>query len=138
MMKKILMFILVLSLALVMSIAVTGCGSDDNIEPEETMQTTEETTTQATTEAVEESSFEQFKKTMDDYEAFMDSYCELVKKYNSDPATFMDEYLEMNQKYLVVMEELDEIDEDELTDEELQYYLEVMNRINGKLLEVAQ
>jgi len=137
-MKKIVTYILVLSLVLVMSIAVIGCGSDDNIELEETTQTTEETTTQTTTEAVKESSFGQFKKTMDDYEAFMDSYCELVKKYNADPATFMDEYLEMNQKYLVVMEELDEIDEDDLTDEELQYYLEVMNRINGKLLEVAQ
>ena len=71
------------------------------------------------------------------YEDFMDSYCELMEKYNDDPATYMAEYLEMNEKYVTVMEELDAIDEDELTDEEEAYYLEVMARINSKLLEVA-
>ena len=43
----------------------------------------------------------------------------------------------MNEKYVKVMEELDALDEDELTDEEEAYYLEVMGRINSKLLEVA-
>ena len=67
----------------------------------------------------------------------MDSYCELMEEYASDPNSVMDEYLEMNQKYLTVMEELETMDEDEMTDEELAYYLEVMNRINEKLAKVA-
>ena len=145
-MKKILIMVLAFALALTMGITLAGCGgSDDSIDVEESTQVIEETTAKATkaTEATEadeddgDTSFEEFKKTMDDYEDFMDSYCELMEKYNDDPATFMDEYLEMNQTYLTVMEELDAIDEDELTDEEEAYYLEVMARINSKLLEVA-
>lgn len=136
-MKKIIGFTIILMLALTMGITMTGCGSDESTEVEATTQVVEETTEVTTTESESDSSFEQFKKTMDDYEAFMDSYCELLEKYNADPATFSAEYLEMNQKYVTVMSELDEIDEDELTDEELQYYLEVMGRINTRLAEVA-
>ena len=135
-----------IALALTMGITLAGCGgSDDSSDVEETTQVTEETTAKATeaTEAMEadedegDTSFAEFKKTMDDYEDFFDSYCELMKEYNKNPNSVMDEYLEMNQKYLTVMEELDAIDEDELTDEEEAYYLEVMARINSKLLEVA-
>ena len=60
-----------------------------------------------------------------------------MEEYSADPMSVMDEYLEMNEKYLKVMNELEAIDEDELTDEELAYYLEVMNRINKKLADVA-
>ena len=142
-MRKVLAFALAVVLALTMGIVMTGCGgSDDSTEAEETTQVTEETTAKATeaTEADEDegdTSFEECKKTMDDYEDFIDSYCELMEKYNDDPATYMAEYLEMNAKYMKVMEELDALDEDELTDEEEAYYLEVMARINSKLLEVA-
>ena len=133
-MKK-LMIALITAFALM---ALTACGgsSDSVSETEEQTETTTQTT-EATTEEPQDSSFEEFKKTMDDYEAFMNDYCDLMEKYNSDPASVMDEYLEMNQKYLTVMDELDAIDEDELTDEELAYYLEVMNRINTRLAEVA-
>jgi len=143
-MRKILTLATAFALALTMGIVMTGCGSraDDAADVEETTQVTEETTTEATEAAEEEmeaedSSFEEFKKTMDDYEDFMNSYCDLMEKYNDDPASVMDEYLEMNQKYLIVMEELDAIDEDELTDEEEAYYLEVMARINSRLAEVS-
>ena len=123
------------ALSLMVGTTLAGCGSDESTDVEETTQTTEAVT--ETTEESSDSSFEEFKKTMDDYEDFMNSYCDLMEEYNSDPAGVMDEYLEMNQKYITVMEELDAIDEDELTDEELAYYLEVMNRINARLLEVA-
>lgn len=99
-MKKKIGFTLVLMLALMMGITMTGCGSDESTEVEETTQVVEETTEETTTESESNSSFEQFKKTMDDYEAFMDSYCDLLEKYNEDPTTFKAEYLEMNQKYV--------------------------------------
>lgn len=145
-MRKVLALALAFTLALTMGITLAGCGgSDDSTDVEETTQVTEETTAKATeaTEAPEadkddgDTSFAEFKKTMDDYEDFFDSYCELMEEYSKDPNSAMDEYLEMNQKYLTVIEELDAIDEDELTDEEEAYYLEVMARINSKLLEVA-
>ena len=40
------------------------------------------------------------------------------------------------QQYVETMGELEDIDEDELSDEEALYYAEVMLRINQKLLEV--
>lgn len=137
-MKKIMTLALAFVLAMTMGVLMVGCGSgsDDEAAMEETTTEAAEETTEETTEAVD-SDFAQFKQTMDDYEAFFDSYCELMENYNDDPVSYMDEYAEMMQKYAVVMEELDEIDEDELTDEELAYYLEVMGRINQKLAEVA-
>lgn len=139
--------ILIFGIMLMMAFLLAGCGGSSE-EPEteavETTQATEpveEETTEADTEAAAEedsdSSFEDFKKTMDDYEDFMNSYCDLMEKYNSDPATYMTEYLEMNQKYLTVMNELEDLEDDDLTDEEMDYYLEVMNRINTRLAEVA-
>ena len=139
--------ILIFGIMLMMAFLLAGCGGSSE-EPEteavETTQATEpveEETTEATAEAAAEedsdSSFEDFKKTMDDYEDFMNSYCDLMEKYNSDPATYMTEYLEMNQKYLTVMKELEDLEDDDLTDEEMDYYLEVMNRINTRLAEVA-
>ena len=139
--------ILIFGIMLMMAFLLAGCGGSSE-EPEteavETTQATEpveEETTEADAEAAAEedsaSSFEDFKKTMDDYEDFMNSYCDLMEKYNSDPATYMTEYLEMNQKYLTVMKELEDLEDDDLTDEEMDYYLEVMNRINTRLAEVA-
>lgn len=142
-MRKVLAFAIAFALALTVGIAMTACrsGSDDGTDTEETTQVTEETTeaTEATEAEQDEgdASFAEFKKTMDDYEDFFDSYCELMEEYSKDPNSVMDKYLEMNQKYVTVMEELDAIDEDELTDEEEAYYLEVMARINSKLSKVV-
>ena len=110
---------------------------DDGFDATQATEATEATESEETETQASESSFEDFKQMMDDYEAFMDSYCELMEKYNSDPGTYMKEYLEMNAKYLKVMDELEELEDEDLTDEEMAYYLEVMNRINTKLAEVA-
>ena len=143
--------LLTFGILLMMAFLFAGCGGGNEEQQTEAATETEvtETTVAETTEATEateseetetqasESSFEDFKQMRDDYEAFMDSYCELMEKYNSDPGTYMKEYLEMNAKYLKVMDELEELEDEDLTDEEMAYYLEVMNRINTKLAEVA-
>ena len=134
-MKKILAFALAFALAFTMSFALAGCGSGSDFDDEEEIVEEIEAVTEEVVE--EDSDFAQFKETMDDYEDFMNSYCDLVEEYNSNPAAVMDKYLEMTTKYTEVMAELDAIGEDELTDEELEYYLEVMNRINKRLAEVA-
>ena len=143
--------ILIFGNMLMMAFLLAGCGGSSEepeteavettqaTEPveEETTEAADEADTEAAAEEDSDSSFEDFKKTMDDYEDFMNSYCDLMEKYNSDPATYMTEYLEMNQKYLTVMNELEDLEDDDLTDEEMDYYLEVMNRINTRLAEVA-
>ncbi len=82
-------------------------------------------------------SFEEFRKKMDDYEAFFDSYAEFMKSYDPSNTSTMFAYLDMLAKYADAMEALDEIDESALTPEEEAYYTQVMLRITQKLLEVA-
>ena len=81
---------------------------------------------------------EDFKAWMDAYEAFFDEYIEFMETYqNSDnPASLMTEYAEYMTKYTEAMEALDNINEEELSDAEYAYYLEVMNRVNQKLLQL--
>lgn len=41
------------------------------------------------------------------------------------------------QKYAEVMEKLEEMEDDEMNEKEAAYYIEVVGRINKKLLEVS-
>ncbi len=81
-------------------------------------------------------SFEQFRQKMDAYEAFFDSYIAFMRTYDSDDTSAMLEYLSMMAKYAEAIEALDSIDESQLTPEEDAYYLEVMLRIQQKLMTV--
>ena len=84
-----------------------------------------------------------FKAAMDEYEAFFDSYVEFMEKYtDADPAdslSMMTDYAKYMQDYTEAMEALEKIKDDEdLSNEELVYYTEVMGRINTKLAKTLQ
>lgn len=68
-----------------------------------------------------------FKQTMDDYEEFFDNYIELMN--NPDDLFAL---AEATANYTKTMEELEDM-EDDLSDSELAYYLEVHSRITEKL-----
>ena len=81
----------------------------------------------------------EFKKTMDDYEAFFDHYCEVMKKYKANPSdlsllTEMADLLTEEQKML---DQMDSMDQSEMNAAELAYYLEVTARIEKKLIEAT-
>ncbi len=95
------------------------------------------TETQNTQENASGMSFEEFKQKMDDLEQFFDSYCEFMKTYDSSNTAAMMQYLNMMNDYAKAMEALDSIDESQLTPEQDSYYLQVMLRIDQKLLEAA-
>lgn len=78
----------------------------------------------------------EFKKAMDEYEAFFDEYVAFMITFqeSDNVASMMGEYNSMMMQYVETMGALEDIDEDELTDEEALYYAEVMLRINQKLL----
>lgn len=80
----------------------------------------------------------EFKEAMDSYEEFFDEYVTFMKAYmdSDDPFSMMGEYTTMMQQYVETMGELEDIDEDELSEKEALYYAEVVLRINQKLLEV--
>ena len=113
-------------------------GSTKAQEASEAPQKEEATETKADTGASDEVTPE-FKELMDSYEAFVDEYCEFMEEYaDSDDITgMMGEYTEYMQKLADYTEKLDAYDEDDMSDADLSYYLEVTNRCNQKLLEVA-
>lgn len=81
----------------------------------------------------------EFREAMDSYEAFYTEYCVFMKEYNENPAdlTLLTKYADMLAKLEEVNEAFDEWDEEELTNEELKYYLDVNNRVWKMLADVA-
>ena len=81
----------------------------------------------------------EFKAAMDSYEAFFDEYCEFMKTMSDDPTDFnyLLQYADMMARYADTMEKLDAVDETELSPADDAYYIEVMARIEVKLLEAA-
>lgn len=80
----------------------------------------------------------EFKKAMDKYEEFFDEYAEFMEKYaNSDnPASMMKEYTEYMTKYTETMQAFSECEDEEMTEADSLYYLEVQTRINQKLANI--
>ncbi len=80
-----------------------------------------------------------FKKAMDEYEAFFDEYIDFMKKYENS-TDFSPEMLEDFNKYMErynqTMEALNDIDADSLSPADYAYYTEVMLRINKKIAEM--
>lgn len=112
-----------------------------------------ETTTVVTTEKEETPVYEsksqptlsegirpEFKEALDKYEEFYDEYVSILKKYNENPndINIFGEYLECLEKLAEMSESLESLDDGEMSDEELKYYLEVTTRVTTKLLEVSQ
>ena len=71
-----------------------------------------------------------FKELMDDYEKFIDSYVQLLNEKNPDPL----KYASMTAQYADTMQELDRLDDGELSDGDTEYYLYVVLCIEEKLL----
>ena len=82
----------------------------------------------------------EFKATMDSYEAFFDEYIAFMKAMSEDPnnTAMLLKYATMMMQYTETMEKLDAIDESKLSPADDAYYIEVMARIEVKLLEAAQ
>ena len=73
---------------------------------------------------------------MDSYEAFFDEYLEFMERMDEEDGGFdiLFRYADMLARYAEVMESLDAVGEEELSTADELYYLEVLNRINRKLL----
>ncbi len=76
-----------------------------------------------------------FKAAMDSYESLMNEYADFMEKYNAGghPASMAADYAKIMVKYNDAMKKLDAIDENSLTPEEQQYYIEVQTRVNQRL-----
>ena len=118
-----------------LSISLYAPSDLDNEEAEATQA--EETTAKKSSDSGKVSA--DFKKMMDGYEEFVDEYIAFMEKYedSSDTASMMKDYTKFMSKYSEYMEKIDAVDEDELSDADLAYYLKVTNRVNEKLADSA-
>ena len=129
--------------------------------PEDETETPEtEEPTQAPTEAPEEepnekavvkptekaevtpksnNSSENFREAMDEYEELMNEYIDFMKKYNNsdEKIGMLNDYNKMLKQYTTAIKKLGEIDEDSLSTEDLEYYIEVTERVNKRLSEIG-
>lgn len=153
-MKKNRLFVMLLIMSL-MLMTLTACGGSDSSEPAgedgidtettETIDTESEDSESADEEAADSGDSDdgvlspEFKKTMDDYEAWFDHYCEVMKKYEENPSDLelLSEMTDLLTEETEMLEQMENMDESEMNTAELAYYIEVTARIEKKLLEVA-
>lgn len=77
-----------------------------------------------------------FRKTLDKYESLVNTYADFVEKYGKNPAdgTYPEsEFMELMEEWAEVNAEMEKIDADDLSENDLMYFMEVMNRISGKI-----
>ncbi|MDD5823979.1 MAG: hypothetical protein PUD55_06160 [Firmicutes bacterium] len=116
--------VILLTLLLAMPLALTACGSSDNSGSDDSAP--------AGVSA-------ELKDFLDEYELFVDEYIEFMQKYEnaneSDLMAMMNDYMDMIERLESFEDKLDAYDENEMSDADLEYYLEVTARIEKKLLD---
>lgn len=119
-------------------------SKETGTETSEPAQTAEQTTEAATEEPTAEettatnaptTSSEDFRAMMDSYEAFMDQYIAFMQKYSTsdNPASMLQDYSTMMSQYADWATKMQAVDENSLSAEDWQYYVEVTTRISQKL-----
>ena len=81
----------------------------------------------------------EFKEVLDGYEAFMSEYFDFIKKYtdsNNDIA-MAEDYMKLLAKEIEWTEKIESLEDEEMNDEELKYYMEVTLRVSQKMLEIT-
>ena len=136
--------IIAVTLALLLMLTLAGCSKDEPAVEDESnaVDTYEMESEEAeSTDSDDDSGVlsPEFKKTMDDYEAWFDHYCEVMKKYEENPSDLelLSEMTDLLSEETVILEEMENMDQNEMNAAELAYYIEVTARIEKKLLEVA-
>lgn len=76
------------------------------------------------------------KEFLDSYEDFMTEYCDFMSTYDDNNPLALVEYGKLVAEYADFVEKCDAYEEEEMSDEDLKYYLEVTNRVNLKLIDL--
>ena len=142
-MKKIFKIILVIIICAFIYSLGKASNSSELIESSE--PTINETIKDNEVEIKQEDSYDvveslvtpEFKELMDNYEAFFDEYIAFMDNYDENNLDLMYDYLNYLEKFANTMDKLSEIDENELSEADTLYYLEVTTRIYAKLEKAA-
>lgn len=150
--KIMLLFLVVLMFNLV------ACGNKDTATQSESTnqpetEITQETSEEPLDEENEETAADQeeqpeetdasdtevdpeLKAFLDEYEKFMDEYIDFMKKYDGsdNSVELISDYTSIMQQYAEFAETIEKYDSEEMSGADAAYYLEVVNRVNEKML----
>ncbi len=108
----------------------------------ESEKTTEAEKTKPSNESKESSGLRpEFKEAMDSYESFMNKYVDFMKKYkeaNGADLSLISDYAKYMSEYSDMVDKFDEWEDEDMSNEELAYYIDVQSRVSKKLLEVSE
>ena len=109
-------------------------AAETTSEPEETDEEADEDVEDAEDDESDGVTPE-LKEYLDSYEAFMDEYIDFLVKYKENPSdiNMITEYAELQIKYAEFAKAIEEYDEEEMSDADLAYYIEVTTRVSAKL-----
>lgn len=81
-----------------------------------------------------------FKRAMDSYEAFYAEYCDFMAQYKANPSdmNLLMQYSQLLQESVEMNDAFEKWNSEDLTNEELKYYLEVNSRVLQMLAQVMQ
>ena len=115
--------------ALILMLTLAGCGKEEPTSAEndtgtaESYNIVEEETDSAETSNSDDDSSEsdsgllspEFKKTMDDYEAWFDHYCDVMKRYKEDSSNLelLSEMTDLLSEETTMLEEMENMDQAE-------------------------
>ena len=109
-------------------------AAETTSEPEETDEEADEDV-EDTEDDESDGVTPELKEYLDSYEAFMDEYIDFLVKYKENPSdiNMITEYAELQIKYAEFAKAIEEYDEEEMSDADLAYYIEVTTRVSAKL-----
>ena len=82
----------------------------------------------------------QLKAALDEYEAFVDEYVDFMKKYQADPSNaigMLSDYTSMLTRLADFSEKINGYDTGSMSKADYAYYLDVLSRVEKKMLDVA-
>lgn len=124
------------------SIQLTVPSEEESEEAAPVQESSPEETPQAEPETSgNPSASSDYRAMVDEWEAFMNKYCDFMETYNSDSGNVVSmalDYADMMSQYSDWTEKMGAVDDDSLTAEDVQYYIDAQTRVNARLLEIGQ
>ena len=130
-MKKIITILMVIGLCV-------GCGAEKD-ETDVSQNTNESTNTEEVSQETDELTLKEafvdpdFKAALDGYEIIIDDYINFMNDYDETNPEMIDAYFEYLKKYVDVMDKIEQIDADNLSEADALYYIDFTARIYKKL-----
>ena len=78
-----------------------------------------------------------FKAFMDSYESFMNKYCDFMETYDESDAAALMQYMSLLAEYEKMTSKVDSYNEENLSAEDYKYYVDVMARVQKRLIDTS-